>query len=200
MPMGTTHRRINTALSIPLTAGALTIGWSPLYTVGMVVGYTFATFFMNPDLDLYSLGYKSWGWLRFIWWPYQKALGHRSFASHFPVISTILRIIYLLWFPILLLFLLSASARSAFTHDDFPSWLLSISPYAVVFVIGMILSDSIHAILDVSSTELKHIFHAGRHRRHESFFDHHNQAPPRRVQAAYSRNRGGRAPSRRRRY
>ncbi len=203
MPMGTTHRRINTASSVPIAAGTLVIGWDPVHTLILMAGYTFATFFMNPDLDLYSIGYQSWGWLRFIWWPYQKVLGHRCWMSHFPVVSTILRIIYLLWFPLLMLFLLSASARSAIAHDDLPQWILLIAPYTIIFVLGMIISDSLHAILDTTSTELKHILHGSHHHRHENFFSHHNQALPRRFQArqrSYSRNRGGRAPSRRRRY
>ena len=204
MPMGATHRRINTAVSIPLAATTLVMGWQPLHTGVLLIGYTFATFFMNPDLDINSVGYQSWGWLRFIWWPYQKVLGHRCWVSHFPVVSTILRIIYLLWFPILLLFLLSATARAAVVHNDLPAWLLTVAPFLLIFTMGMILSDSLHAILDVGSTDLKRFLHGTWHgHSHENFFSHHNQPLPRRLQAhehGYSRNRGRRAPSRRRRY
>lgn len=210
MPMGITHRTINTMVSVPVGAGTLFIGWTPLQTTSLVVGYTFATFFMNPDLDLNSIGYKSWGWLRFIWWPYQKILGHRCWMSHFPVISTLLRVIYLMWFPILLLLLLGSSAQAA-ARDTIFDWFPQLAPYLLVFVAGMVLSDSLHAILDISSTELKQLFRFGRSRRRATnFFEHHNQAPPRRAFArssyredrdpGYNRHRSRRNINRRRRY
>ncbi len=211
MPMGVTHRQINTAMSIPLAVGTYAIGWPPTYIVSMLVGYSFATYFMNPDLDLNSIGYQSWGWLRLIWWPYQKILGHRSWISHFPVISTLLRIVYLLWFPVVLIWLLGSSVQAA-VRDQFFDWGPTFGPYLLTFVIGMILSDALHAILDVSSTELKQLFGGKRRRRFGGFFEHHNEEPPRRRSShnhdhysrgadhSYSRNRASRAPSRRRRY
>ncbi|MBN9389315.1 MAG: metal-binding protein [Chloroflexi bacterium] len=180
MPMGTTHRRLNTALSVPLAAGTLWLKWDAGFVVSLLAGYHFATYFMNPDLDLNSLGYKSWGWLRFIWWPYQKVLAHRCFLSHFPVISTLLRVIYLLWFPALLLLVFGGSVQAA-ARDAIFDWFPVTWPFLLVFVIGMIISDSLHAIFDTSSTELKRLFRGSRRRkraRDENFFEHHNQAPP----------------------
>ena len=69
MPMGTTHRRLNTAISVPMAAGALWLKWDSGFIVSLLAGFHFATYFMNPDLDLNSLGYKSWGWLRFMGTP-----------------------------------------------------------------------------------------------------------------------------------
>lgn len=182
MPMGMTHRQINTWLNIPLGAGALAIGWEPGNVAIMLVGYNFATYFMNPDLDLNSHGYQSWGWLRFLWWPYQKALAHRSWMSHFPVISTILRIIYLLWFPVLLTILLWGSMELTTQQNILKtlkfSWL-----YLIIFVIGMIISDSLHAILDTVSTELKTFFRRKQRRkqkRGENFLAHHHEYQRRR--------------------
>jgi uncharacterized metal-binding protein len=182
MPMGTTHRRLNTALSVPLAAGTLWLKWDAGFVVSLLAGYHFATYFMNPDLDLNSLGYKSWGWLRFIWWPYQKVLAHRCFLSHFPVISTLLRVLYLLWFPALLLLVFGGSVQAA-ARDAIFDWFPVTWPFLLVFVIGMIISDSLHAIFDTSSTELKRLFRGSRRRkrardRDENFFEHHNQAPP----------------------
>lgn len=113
MCMGVTHRTINTMVSFPI-AGALLVQahWHPLQAIIFLGGYTFATFLMNPDLDLDSLGYQSWGVLRFIWWPYQKALAHRCFLSHFPVVGTVCRIIYLMWVPILILLILGGRCKT----------------------------------------------------------------------------------------
>lgn len=205
MPMGMTHRTINTAASVPITAGTLLIGWTPPQALALFAGYSFATFFVNPDLDIESMGYNSWGWLRFIWWPYQKILGHRCWISHFPVISTLLRIVYLLWFPIVLLLLLGTTAQ-AVARDFIFDWWPILGAYLVIFVLGMILSDTLHAILDTVSTELKQFLGGSRRGRSViNFFQHHNEAPPRRAYAragrsSYNRNRGGRAPNRRRRY
>lgn len=192
MPMGTTHRRLNTAISVPMVAGALWLKWDAGFIVSLLAGFHFATYFMNPDLDLNSLGYKSWGWLRFIWWPYQKVLAHRCFLSHFPVISTLLRIIYLLWFPVLLLLLLGSSVRAA-ARDTIFDWFPLLGPFLFVFVIGMILSDSLHALFDTSGTELKMFFRGTRRRNHShNFFAHHHQATP-----GWATRRNGRRSSRR---
>jgi uncharacterized metal-binding protein len=171
MPMGRTHRAINTYVCVPLTGGSMLFAhWTPLQAVSFAAGYCFATFFMNPDLDLDSVGYKSWGPLRIIWWPYQKALAHRSHLSHFPVISTLLRIIYLMWFPLLILLLLGGSAQMVARETIFDWWPI-LGVYLLIFIIGMIISDSIHTILDTVSTDLKRRFSRHPHR-HQSFWEH----------------------------
>jgi uncharacterized metal-binding protein len=179
MPMGMTHRQINTYLNIPLGAGAILLGWQPLSTVAMLAGYNFATYFMNPDLDLQSDGYNSWGPLRFIWWPYQKALAHRSWTSHMPIISTILRIMYLFWLPFLL-FALFWSSMSPPIQNQIILATKAYWVYAAYFVVGMVISDTVHAILDISSTELKERGFFRKKRRHASglaFLNHHGEKP-----------------------
>ncbi len=196
MPMGVTHRRINTVATVGLTGAALYIGWTPLQAGCLLVGASFATFFMNPDLDLHSIGYTSWGPLRFIWLPYQKIMGHRCWMSHFPVISTFIRIVYLLWLPSVIFLLLNAGVRSAI-KDDVNAWFPLFAPYAMVFILGMIFSDTLHTILDISNTEIKNLFRGSRRGRRENFFEHHGQAGPRR--RAYA-PRPSRAVAYRRRY
>jgi uncharacterized metal-binding protein len=171
MPMGRTHRAINTALCVPLTAGSIVLShWSPLQALSCAAGYCFATFFMNPDLDLDSVGYQSWGPLRIIWWPYQKILAHRSYFSHFPVISTILRLIYLMWFPVLMLVLLGGSIQLVVRETIFDWWPI-FGAYLLMFIMGMVISDAIHAILDVVSTSFKRRFSRHPHR-HQTFSEH----------------------------
>ncbi|NWJ96882.1 MAG: metal-binding protein [Chloroflexi bacterium] len=174
MPMGRTHRLINTYLCVPLVVGATVAAhWSPLQALSCGVGYCFATFFMNPDLDLDSVGYQSWGPLRIIWWPYQKILAHRSYFSHFPVISTVLRIVYLMWFPVLMIALLGSSVQMVARETIFDWWPI-IGAYLLMFILGMIVSDTLHAILDVVSTDFKR--HFSRHSpHHQSFWEHHGE-------------------------
>lgn len=197
MCMGITHRTINTLVSVP-TAGALLVQahWLPLQVITFLGGYTFATFLVNPDLDLDSIGYESWGLLRFIWWPYQKALAHRCFLSHFPVISTIFRIIYLFWLPVLIIFLLGSAVQNTVRNDIFAAWPI-IGSFVILWAIGMTISDTIHAILDVVSTDFKHGIHrvlsgGHHHHPHHGFFAHHNQEGPYRSRhnsREYSRER-----------
>ncbi len=189
MPMGRTHRAINTYVCLPLTIGSVAFAhWSPIQAAVFGVGYCFATFFMNPDLDLDSVGYRSWGPLRIIWWPYQKALAHRSYFSHFPVISTLLRIIYLFWFPVLLIWLLGSSVQMVAREAIFDWWPI-LGLYFLMFILGMIVSDAIHTILDVVSTDVKRRF--SRHpQRHASFWEHNNdRLVRRRSSSSHSRRR-----------
>lgn len=53
-------------------------------------------FYLSPDLDLVSRPYKRWGWLRWIWIPYQKLIPyHRHWFSHGVIVSSVCRLLYL---------------------------------------------------------------------------------------------------------
>lgn len=70
--------------------------WSSQLTLLVSSGYLFGGLMFGPDLDIYSRQYQRWGWLRWIWLPYRKLIGHhRSFLSHGPLIGTMVRILYL---------------------------------------------------------------------------------------------------------
>lgn len=110
MPSGKTHDRI-TLWSLPVVAG-LTFGLTLSASLTLLVagGFLFGGLMFGPDLDIYSIQYKRWGWLRWIWIPYQKNLRHRSFLSHGPIVGTTLRILYLaLWTGVLGMLALTAS-------------------------------------------------------------------------------------------
>ncbi|MBD2677994.1 MULTISPECIES: metal-binding protein [Nostoc] len=95
MPSGRTHDRI-TLYSLPFVAGVTF--WqtrSSNATLLVASGFLFGGLMFGPDLDIYSVQYQRWGFLRWIWLPYQKSLRHRSFLSHGPIIGTTLRVLYL---------------------------------------------------------------------------------------------------------
>lgn len=54
-----------------------------------------ANLWLSPDLDTVSKPFKRWGILRLIWLPYLKLVKHRSLISHSPVLSTLIRVTYL---------------------------------------------------------------------------------------------------------
>ncbi|MBD2385367.1 metal-binding protein [Cylindrospermum sp. FACHB-282] len=95
MPSGRTHDRI-TLYALPVVAGVSF--WqtrSGNITLLVAGGFLFGGLMFGPDLDIYSLQFQRWGFLRWIWLPYQKSLRHRSFLSHGPIIGTMLRVVYL---------------------------------------------------------------------------------------------------------
>lgn len=95
MPSGRTHDRI-TLWSLPLVAGVTYERTRDATMTLMVSGaFLFGGLMFGPDLDIYSRQYQRWGLLRWIWLPYRRALRHRSFWSHGPVVGTLGRIFYL---------------------------------------------------------------------------------------------------------
>ncbi|MBD2742997.1 metal-binding protein [Coleofasciculus sp. FACHB-1120] len=95
MPSGRTHDRI-TLWCLPWVAG-MTFGLTRSGDLTLIVsgGFLFSGLMFSPDLDLNSRPYQRWGWLRWIWIPYQKSLRHRSIFSHGLAIGTIVRSLYL---------------------------------------------------------------------------------------------------------
>ena len=71
---------------------------------------------------------------RIYWYPYRIKLKHRSFWSHFPVFSTLLRVVYFFFIPILL-----SIYYSYFDLYYFFLW----------FVFGLILADFLHYLMDI---------------------------------------------------
>ncbi|MBR8827099.1 MAG: metal-binding protein [Gomphosphaeria aponina SAG 52.96 = DSM 107014] len=96
MPTGRTHDRI-TLWTLPWIVG-LTLLFTRNTKLSLIIagGFLFSGLMFGPDLDIYSIQFKRWGKLSFIWLPYQKMLRHRSLFSHGPIIGTTLRVIYFL--------------------------------------------------------------------------------------------------------
>lgn len=100
MPSGKVHDKITLAaagISVPvwwhfsatprdLSAGAV-----------LIVSLLFSGLALSPDLDLDSSIYRRWGPFRWIWWPYQKIVRHRSWLSHSFLIAPLLRVAYFLF-------------------------------------------------------------------------------------------------------
>lgn len=96
MPSGRTHDRI-TLWSLPaVVATVLLATHNSTLTLVTAGGYLFGGLMFGPDLDIHSVQFKRWGWLRWIWIPYRGSLKHRSPLSHSPITGTALRILYLL--------------------------------------------------------------------------------------------------------
>lgn len=97
MPSGKVHDRITivaAGLSVPVwwqVAPAPHDGGVAACLVGATL---FSGLALSPDLDLNSSIYKRWGPFRFLWWPYQKVVRHRSWISHSFLLGPLIRVCY----------------------------------------------------------------------------------------------------------
>ena len=95
MTSGQKHDKATIYLCVPfaLLTGILFGKFS-----GIIAGAAFIVsgLWLSPDLDIYSKSLKRWGILKFVWFPYRKMIGHRSYLSHGPFIGSAIRITYIL--------------------------------------------------------------------------------------------------------
>lgn len=164
MPSGHTHDRI-TLWSLPLVAG-LTFGQTQSGSLTLLVsgGFLFGGLMFGPDLDVYSRQYQRWGWLRWIWIPYQNSLRHRSFLSHGPVIGTALRLLYLTLWVAIVTFLGLTFATIWGVEWNWPVTLLAsqqfLSQYTIecfAFVAGLELGAMSHSLSDWTGSAYKRV-------------------------------------------
>ncbi len=78
---------------------ALAVGLSNTLELAVIAGIAciVGELWLSPDLDLGegSRAYRWWGPLRVIWWPYMALVPHRSALSHWPVLGSAGRLLYL---------------------------------------------------------------------------------------------------------
>jgi uncharacterized metal-binding protein len=98
MASGKNHDRI-TFWCLPVVAGLSFAITKTTYLTGWTaLSFLFSGLMFGPDLDIHSRQYLRWGWLRWLWRPYQRSIRHRSPLSHGPIIGTVVRILYVgLW-------------------------------------------------------------------------------------------------------
>lgn len=140
MPGYRTHDKVGIAAIIPISGASLYLGHTIQTTVTLAIGIAVSTYFLSPDLDLHSRIYRRWGFLRWIWIPYQKVIPHRSWLSHSGPISATLRIGYLfVWLLPLFLYL----------HVRLPVYDLQFIQFCVILWIALMIADSLHVLMDM---------------------------------------------------
>lgn len=82
--------------------------------------------------DFGSIASNLW---RIAWYPYARIIPHRHFVSHFPIISTAIRVAYITIVP----FVLMRMMQIEIAFD----WMF------VYWFIGLCISDTLHAIFDL---------------------------------------------------
>lgn len=145
MPNGRAHMTATFAVAATTPFGLLAFGAS-LPDVGAYALGCLAGIVLTPDLDvddgclsmhvIRRLFGRVAGWLWQVFWtPYALAMPHRSFLSHGPIVSTLIRLAYIgAW----------ATAAIWFFKLPMPSW----SPLWLWAFGGLVVSDSTHTAMD----------------------------------------------------
>jgi uncharacterized metal-binding protein len=163
MPSGQIHDRI-TLWSLPVVTG-LALATTQSGNLALIVsgGFLFSGLMFSPDLDLRSRPFKRWGWLRWMWIPYQKAMRHRSLFSHGPVIGTTLRMLYLgAWAVVLGILILGVVqlfrdvpwSWQRFARDV-KRWLIDYRVEWIALFVGLELGAMIHSLSDWTHSAFK---------------------------------------------
>ena len=158
MSNGKAHMVATLMLSIPTTVIVTMMTENPYMGLSALIG-TLMGIPINPDLDMqtvttskqlvvkytFGIGYL---WLM-MWYPYALVIPHRSWASHTPIIGTVLRIVYLyLW---LVVATVSADAMG------YPQWVqiigrwmawVAISDMGRCAIIALMAADALHWLMD----------------------------------------------------
>ena len=129
------------------------IWWPWLGSSGAVssgLAFLFGGLFLSPDLDINSRPYQRWGGLRWLWWPYQRLIRHRSVLSHSPFLGTAIRITYLSFLVAAISWL--GSRWGAPSPEQWESWLQQTwnesSNSVLVALIGLEASAWLHLVQD----------------------------------------------------
>lgn len=136
---GKTHDQINfLATSGILTLGLITQSGETIYT-GLGIGL--GTIFLSPDLDLsVSNPTNRLGPFSILLLPYRLMCGHhRSFVSHSPIVSSLIRVLY---------FLSPFVIWSAISNQQAMLTKVTLSPEFFWILVGLEIATDIHLFLD----------------------------------------------------
>jgi uncharacterized metal-binding protein len=133
---------------------------TPFATTVLVVGaYLFSGLWLSNDLDINSRIYRRWGPLRWLWYPYQKLVSHRSWLSHGFAIGPLGRLVYLCGMIELTLFVMQQLIRRVSDSADVieAGWSLTaqVWPYVIAhphisapMAVGLVLGGLSHSLVD----------------------------------------------------
>jgi uncharacterized metal-binding protein len=171
LPSGKVHDKI----TVVTAALAVPVWWfaTPVKDyVSLIVAlgsYLFSGFWLSDDLDTNSVSYKRWGAFRWLWWPYQKLVPHRSWVSHGLAVGPLIRVLYF----VSMLWLLVRGVGWALIQEGIPinrdallmdawqhtwSWTLAHPSWAMWGVIGLVLGGVAHSVVDTIVTWAKRVW------------------------------------------
>ena len=160
MPSGEVHDK-QTLFALPVVGGAtLYLTHDMGLSSSLMVGFLFGGMMFGPDLDLKSKQYQRWGWIRWIWVPYQRSIPHRSPLSHGFLLGPLVRVLYLLG-----VVGVSLLPFWYFYHIDLTPWQARIynfaqeqHPFLIFLALGTIGGSALHTLADVTDSFIKKRF------------------------------------------
>jgi len=161
MPNGRTHTNI-TLTACLLTSIAIPFVPDPSIPISIFAG-CFTGIFLTPDLDVEEGSISMYHVRRFggnagnllstlwlyYWLPYAKLIPHRDWRSHFPIISTIIRLLYLFCVPLILYLVINEQDGMNQIHS------ILTSKFFIFFFIGLCFSDTLHYVADRTISRLR---------------------------------------------
>jgi uncharacterized metal-binding protein len=169
MPSGKTHDAITFLFVAPVLAASWKMTESLPLAATVTFGFIFGGLMFGPDLDTVSKQYSRWGFMRFLWYPYQAFFKHRSRWSHGLVFGTLLRVIYFIGVLTLISFA-AAYLVAVYSGGDLPrlveftsTWQQigeyvreNLGEYAFVAVFtGLWLGAASHTLTDMAGSFVK---------------------------------------------
>jgi len=159
MPSGATHDHltvtaallVGTTLVVQAEPSIATLSRAILASGALLTSGLLA----SPDLDTASSIYERWGLLKWLWWPYQVLLPHRSWLSHGWLLAPWLRLAYCAAIVSLVAGVLHLIRYPTFSYRAW--WqVLGAHPDRWWFLGGWWLGSVLHSLADwVSTTALK---------------------------------------------
>jgi len=141
MPAYNTHRVFNYLVFLVISVVLFrlyVLNNSLMLFLVLGIGFYIGTDFITPDLDIESAAVKRWGKLEIIWLPYKWLFKHGQ-SSHNIVYGAIVRILYI---SIIIL------GVYYFVFKSLPPETIVSSVYVFIFLIGIIIANALHVILD----------------------------------------------------
>lgn len=139
MPGYNAHRIFNYVIFIAIAALAWYESINQKQLLALSAGFYIGTDFLTPDLDTESTAIKRLGRFKILFLPYKWTFTHRK-SSHNIIYGAVVRILYISIIMLILYYVLFKS---------FPSEALFFSTYIIFFLIGIIIANSLHVLLDV---------------------------------------------------
>lgn len=139
MPGYNAHRIFNYVIFAAIAALAWYESINPKQLLALGIGFYIGTDFLTPDLDTESTAIKRMGRLKILFLPYKWTFTHRK-SSHNIIYGAVVRILYISLIMLVLYYVLFKS---------FPSGTVFFSAYILLFLIGIIIANTLHVLLDV---------------------------------------------------
>lgn len=159
MSDGKTHAQATVALIFPVTAVSLLLMPDDPFSGAIAGAIGCATgLIIEPDLDVDTITASEWRMIKrfwifgmawvMLWYPYAWAIPHRSPFSHWPIVGTVGRVLYLLCLIKLLGEILGLSVPILAIIDQ---------PLFQMWFFGLAVADTAHFIMDVASSKYRRL-------------------------------------------